>query len=832
MRNLPRAIAAIALTLTPAALAANYPVPGAPLKQPAFVALPLGSVHAQGWLLTQLELQRDGLTGHAEEVLDELGPSSAWRGGDKDNWERSPYYVKGLIPLAFTLDDPTLKARAKVWVDWALQSRRSDGSYGPASNNDWWPRMVSNYFLRDYEEATGDGRILTLLTNYYHYMLAELPKRPLKDWGKSRAGDDMDTVVWLYARTEDPALLKLLDLLRAQAYDWPAIMRENTFQSFGRDFQPKHNVNVPQAAKMPAVAWLRSGSDADRAAPEQGYQNLMRENGLAFGIESGTEVLAGRSPSQGVEFCSIVEQMLSDETLVRILGEARYADRLETLAFNALPAAWSRDLKALRYYTLPNHVQSVRGNHGWGQNYDNGHVYGPRSGFPCCCFNVHQGWPKFVQNSWAATPDNGLAVIAYAPTTVTVKVASGATAHIIQDTSYPFGEEIHFKITMTAPAQWPLLLRIPAWCDAATLMVNGQPVAAAKPGEFTRVDRLWSTGDEVQLKLPMHEQTLTGVHGTVTLQRGPLVYSLALDHETKVVGNVHGFSEFEETAKTPWNYALDTKVPPELLQDDKPGGNPFVSPPVKLKVKARRLPDWTLAWNGTDAMDPPTSPAGAGGLEEELVLAPFGSAELRVTSFPVLGSAALASSGAAFNFNDNTTAGWSWLGGGWWAHDGKLRSSGMNGGTRDFRAMVETGDYADLKLQATVTPPEKGDAGVVFRVTKDAVGDNAYQGYYAGVDGRQLLLGKADGHSWTALKSAPFTHSAGKPAKLTVMATGPHLQVTVEGGPTVFVDDTQWTHGRVGVRLFGQDPDHPVALFDDVILEPVRGEPARAEPAK
>lgn len=820
---------------------AHYPDNQPPLKDKPFTALPLGSVKANGWLLKQLEMQRAGLTGQAEQALVELNETSAWRGGDGENWERGPYYVKGLVPLAFTLDDPELKRRAKVWVDWCVASQRTDGFYGPPKNDDWWPRMVSNYFLRDYHEATGDRRIPPFLGKYYRHMLGALPKRPLRDWGKSRAGDDMDTALWLYSRTKEPFLLELVDLLRKQAYDWPAIMHDNAFQGFGADFQPRHNVNVPQAMKMPAVSWQRTGDPRERTAIDAGMEHLMREHGLSLGLQSGTEFLAGRSPGQGIEFCSIVEQMLSDETVVRIFGEGKYADRLEQMAYNALPAAWNRNLTALRYYSLSNHVIAKRGAQGFGQDHHNGVVYGPRSGYACCCFNVHQGWPKFVQNSWAATSDNGLAVVAYAPTTVTAKVgdAEGANVTIVEETSYPFGEDVRLKFTMSTPATFPLALRTPGWCAAPEVSVNGERVEAPASGAFGRISREWKTGDEVVLKLPMDVRVRRGVHRSASVHRGPLVYSLRLGNDRHVVGQpARGFDEYEQTPTGAWNYALaidanDPAASFELLVDDraKPDANPFAAKttPLKLAAKARRLPEWGLAWNGLAAADPPASPVRSGEPDERVTLVPLGATELRVTDFPVLGEpAGTLAEPFAFTFDRSDTSGWSWTGGGWWANAGQLRTT-PNGGTPDFRALVENVTCVDVRIEADVTPPPAGDAGVVFRVRKPSVGVDAYEGYYAGVSANddQVVLGRADGQKWTLLERVGRTIPDGRGTKLCVTARGNRIEVRLndEPKPVIAVTDDRWTSaGHVGVRMFTQDNDQAFAAFDNVRVTPIAAE--------
>ena len=92
--------------------------------------------------------------------------------------------------------------------------------------------MLATYALRDYYEATADARVPVVLTRYFRYMLINLPSRPLESWGKARAGDEMDVVLWLYNRNGDTNLLTLFHLLHQQADDWTAIFTSNQFRAF------------------------------------------------------------------------------------------------------------------------------------------------------------------------------------------------------------------------------------------------------------------------------------------------------------------------------------------------------------------------------------------------------------------------------------------------------------------------------------------------------------------------------------------------------------------------------------------------------------------------
>ncbi len=813
-----------ATNLPPTAITTNR----APLLATPYVALPLGSVRPQGWLLKQCQLQRDGLTGNAEAVYSvDLGTNSGWLGGSGENWERGPYYYKGLISLAYTLNDSALKQKAQKWMEWLLTHQGADGFLGPTANNDWWPRMVATYALMDYYEATADVRVPTVLSNYFRYMRANLPARPLVDWGKARAGDEMAVALWLYNRNGDTNLLGLVNLLRQQAYDWPGIFTSNNFVLYGTDFQPKHNVNVEQALKMPVVYYQLSGQASDRHALSLGIDHLMRENGLSTAINSGTEFLSGHSSIQGVELCSIVEAMLSLENAVQITGDASLADRLETISFNALPGGLSSDIKGHQYYSQPNCVIAINGGHGFNQNYDNGILPGPNSGYPCCRYNFHMGWPKYVQHSWAATPDRGLALMAYGPTIVNA-MAGGQQVQITEDTAYPFEEQVRLTISASNAVAFPLSLRIPGWCANATILVNGEPQSGISAGTFFRIQRTWSHGDQVVINLPMPIQTSGGPSQSVAVNRGPLVYSLRIGENWTVrtpdpLGM--GFNEMEVRPATPWNYALqfDPANPSASLTftNIATSANPFdpAQPSVALLAQGRRLPEWTIGWLTTHAFEPPVSPVSSASGVENITLVPFGSQHLRVSWFPYLGTPAPVMTNFTENFDSTWCQRWTTFGGNWLARDGKL--STVPASANGAKALAMGTLFTNFTYDADVSVGPVGNAGVIFRVSKPDIGSDAYCGYYAGIDVQysRLEFGWVS-NGWHVITNVPLSVAANTFYRVKVQAFGPRIRVFVgnTNQPVAEVQDNHFASGMIGVRDYCTDGNQSISSFSNLVV--------------
>lgn len=640
--------------------AANYAVNTEPLAAEAFIELPLGSVKPDGWLRNQLKIQAKGLTGHLDEFWEPLF-ASAWRGLDGDSWERGPYYLDGLVPLAYLLDDQRLIAKIRPYIEYMLLTQQKNGWFGPVKNTDRWPLAVALKVLIQYNEATGDDRVLDLVRDYFQYIVDNKPDWPDDQWRGVRAMENCVAAQWMYRKTKDPMYLKAAESIANNCYKW-----ENWFSNFAYTDQAdtlwktpnnpegkgvqfnlfSHGVNIAMALKYPALKYVQTGDKKLKESFTMGLDSLDRYHGQVTGVFACDEHLSGKNPTQGTELCTVVEMMYSLEKLISIWGDPALGDRLESIAYNALPGTITPDYWTHQYDQQANQVLCTIDRRKWSTNGDDSNIYGLEPHFGCCTANMHQGWPKFVSSMWMATKDNGLAAVALGPNVVTAKVADGKRVNIIQETEYPFSGEITYQIAAQEAVEFPLYIRIPAWAVGAELKV-GEDSYPAEAGTFACINRTWNSDDKVHLELPMKLRSERRYHDSISIFRGPLVFSLEIgQYATRLKSHNQNYpdaADWEFRPASDWNYALLFSAE-DFENLDKAfriktypvSVIPFAAPaaPVVLSIRACQLNDWEMDWNS--AGDLPQSPIDPKGLDTERIqLIPYGCTQLRITEFPL-----------------------------------------------------------------------------------------------------------------------------------------------------------------------------------------------------
>jgi len=631
-----------------------------PLIVQPYTALPLGAIKPEGMLLKMLELQRDGLTGHLDDIYEVVcGPNNGWLGGTGDGWERGPYWLDGLVPLAYILDDESLKSKVQEWIEWSIKNQREDGYFGPqplpegyeripgtqqGNREDWWPKMVMLKVLQQYYTATEDERVIDLMLNYFKYQLKMLPDFPLGHWsfwGNRRGGDNLAVVYWLYNITGEKFLLDLAEIIHEQTFDWTDVYSGNLIRRLN-PLPGLHCVNVAQGLKAPVVYYQQHPEQKYLEAVKDGLIALKESHGFVNGMYGGDEPLHGNDPTQGSELCSAVEMMFSFETILPVTGDIYYADYLEKIAYNVLPTQHNDDFTRKQYFQQANQVLITDETRNFFNDNHGRLVYGTTTGYPCCLANMHQGWPKFVQNLWYATAGNGLAALVYGSSVVTAKVADGKEVTITEETDYPFSGNIGFKFEVKNKIRFPFHLRIPEWCKKAEILVNGSPVYITPKRNIVVMDREWSNGDEVKLQIGMDFQFSNWSENSLGIERGPLVYALKVEEEWReVTKEEYDDTYWEVYPKSPWNYALlrndieNGKLQIEIKENISNNPWNIHDAPINVKVNAQRLPMWKLE-NGS-AGKIPVRPQNfkIGTPEEEVELIPYGCSTLRISQFPV-----------------------------------------------------------------------------------------------------------------------------------------------------------------------------------------------------
>jgi hypothetical protein len=643
-----------------------------PLKQNAYIKLPLGSIKPGGWLKSQLEAQAAGLTGNIDEFWPDL-VNSSWRGGTGEAWERAPYFLDGLVPLAYLLDDEILKEKVKLWIEPIIASSRDSGWYGPVKNTDRWPLAVANKVLMQYYEATGDERAVEVLKKYFKYLHDTPPDWPDKDWRGVRAMENAVTGYWLYRLTMEPWIPETIESIQKNSSDWTkyyekfpwdstALANKKIPLNWKEDGLTAHVVNNAMAIKYPGLWYQQSGDERYKNAVFAGIEKYDINHGQAGGRFSGDEHLSGKSPDRGTELCSVVEYMFSLEELYEIFGDNRLADRLELLAFNALPGTTTPDMWAHQYDQQSNQVLVTGEKRDWSTNGNFSNIYGLMPNFACCLANMHQGWPKFTESLWMATNDNGLVAVAYSPSIVEAKVGKGKNVTITEETDYPFKGSVTLKFSSSEAILFPLYLRVPGWADSIVFNYKGK-TKVGKAGTVLKIFERWEDGDQVTFQIPLDLRTERRYNNSLSLLRGPLYFSLRLEKEYKSVDinydnfGYKGSIDWEIYPKSSWNYGLMIDVK-NMNRGVKVAENSVTKYPfadkgdmiwsadsgkyipwdkdaaVVITARGMKIPEWTLKNNSADV--PPVSPVKPEGNTEVIELVPYGCAKLRITEFPVI----------------------------------------------------------------------------------------------------------------------------------------------------------------------------------------------------
>lgn len=633
-----------------------------PLMEKPYLDLPFGAIRPRGWLLENLQRMRTGMTGHLDELYPTvLGKRNGWLGGDGDVWERGPYWLDGLAPLAYILDDEQLKQKLQPWIEWSVANQQEDGYFGPVPPEkdpapepglqrdrarDWWPKMVMLKVLQQYYMATKDERVLNLMLRYARYQLKTLPLTPLGHyswWGSQRGADNLSITYWLYNLTGEKFLLDLAEIINKQTFDW-----HNTFlhtNSLATTYK-FHGVNLAQGIKSPVIYYQQKKDKTYVESVQKAFSDIRTYQGQVTGLYGADELTRGGDPTLGSELCSAVELMYSLEQMMTITGDVGIMDHLERIAYNALPTQIADDFMSRQYYQQPNQVMVSRHRRNFVTSYDGtDQCFGLLTGFPCCTTNMHQGWPKFVQNLWHATHDKGVAALMYAPSEATIYVNGNIPVTLKEETEYPFRETVRFSIAMKGSALFPFHLRIPAWCERAVIRINGQLFMEPNGNQVVKLLRVWSDKDVVELVLPMGVKTSRWYDQSLGVERGPLIYALKIEEQWKEVKGTDKYGSYREVHPgSPWNFGIsetavqDTDNGFHVQELKAVGKDPWnlANAPLQLKTKGKRIPEWGL-YNET-AGPVPYSPIRylKEAKEEELTLIPYGCTTLRISQFPVV----------------------------------------------------------------------------------------------------------------------------------------------------------------------------------------------------
>ncbi|RDX48142.1 hypothetical protein OH76DRAFT_1352774 [Lentinus brumalis] len=628
------------------------------LAPKAFLSLRLGTIKPAGWLHDQLIVQTNGLAGHEHEFYHYVSQSD-WIGGDSyysSLEEAGSYWFNGMIPTGVLVNDPTIQTQVQQFLDYVLDHQDSTGWLGPEVNTTkpryLWGRYPFFFGAIQMVEANPalTDRVVTALHKFVSLANTMLHDgEGLEDWAKTRWEDFVMVLQWLYdfhPNGQEDLLVDTMKMLKWSGDPWEDVFKEEYFPKSAVENLPNpfpvltwHGVNMAEGLKALPATYRFTHNQSDLDAASKGWDLLFQYHGRPSGIYAADEYLAGLEADRGTELCLVVETMFSGSYLYQVIGDPKFADRVERITYNALPATLTGDMWSRQYLQQQNQIAAKNMTPNPFPNdgpYSN--VFGLEPNYPCCTVNHPQGWPKFISNAFVTTPDQKSLVHVYlGPYSVNTTLAGGNKVSVTVDTLYPFSDTL--TTTITAKNAFTYHVRIPSWVSKGTIAINGAAPKSVSPKNGLHAVSVKAGTTKVVLDLPSDITIESRPHGSVAVHRGPLHYAYDISRSEKVLtANAQEPRavdlEFDATGR--WQYAID----PDTLtfHGSTPSGGKLPSPvfdsglpPFTITATACPI-DWQVAGD-TFAAVPPTNPT-CTGEATNITLWPFGATKLRIGEFP------------------------------------------------------------------------------------------------------------------------------------------------------------------------------------------------------
>lgn len=598
------------------------------------------AIKPSGWLRRQLEIQLKGLGGNLDKIWPDVR-DSAWVGGDREGWERVPYWLDGFIPMAYLLEDADAIARAEHYIQAILDRQQPDGWICPCTEEerekyDTWVVFLIGKVLAQYCEFTGSSRAEKALYRAMKCLYKLLDNGTLKlfNWGKFRFYECMIPLQYLYDKNPESWILKFAKLLCKQGAKYDEF-KETWKKPLFKWTLHTHIVNLCMRFKEWAVVGNLLGKQYSTEA-EKYWQFLERYNGTAVATFTGDECLAGRNNNQGTELCSVVELMYSCELLYAITGDPVWADRLEKMAFNALPATISDDMWTHQYVQMVNQIACVKfpGKSIFKTNNHVAHLFGLEPHFGCCTANHVQGWPRLTTSVFLRAED-GIRVMSMLPAELNTKIEN-ADVRVKIDTEYPFRLCGKFTVSVSENVGFALRIRIPAWAKSVT--VDGKLYS----GDEIVIDRIWSGSQTVEVVYTDKPHMVDRPLHLNTVEYGPLVFSLPIESEYvmheytyKDVERKFPYCDYELFPKSEWRYGFSDDA--FTVCEEEGSDIPFAEKAPRITLKANLC---RVNWDHADGYEYVAAAVprsrNAAGAPEVKTLIPYGCAKLRMTEMPIV----------------------------------------------------------------------------------------------------------------------------------------------------------------------------------------------------